>query len=345
MPAVLPTGWWSIPVSPAANRHGNGWLQDGPACDRPRLWLATVAAVNLDGRQLGSYGVWASHLGLLAWETARTAVQELEGLGYGTVWVGEAEGKEALTHAALLLCATERLMVATGIANIWARDAVTMANGGRTLAEAYPRRFVLGIGASHAVLAERRGHEYAKPLQAMRAYLDAMDGAPWRGPALEAPPRVLAALGPRMLELAAARGAGAHTFLVSAEHTRWARDILGRGPLLAPEQAVVLAESREEARRSADRHLRIYLELPNYRRHLQRMGWREADLAGAGSDALFDALVAWGGPEEVARRLDEHLQAGADHVAVHPLTPSPDEGPLRQLRALGDALGLARGEV
>jgi probable F420-dependent oxidoreductase len=286
--------------------------------------------------RVGAVGVWASQLGLYPAADARAAVAEVEQLGFGTVWVGEAAGKEALTHAGVLLAATTNCAVATGIANIWARDALAMANAARTLAEAYPGRFVLGIGASHAPLVDTRGHDYARPLTAMRAYLDGLDDAPYRGPLPAAPPpRVLAALGPKMLALAADRSDGAHTFFVPVEHTAFAREVLGRDRLLAPEQAVVLAGDRDAARRVADRHLRGYLALPNYTRNLARFGFTEEDVADGGSDRLFDALIAWGDPDDIAARVRAHHDAGADHVAVHVLVPHADDSFLPVLRELG----------
>ncbi|MDP9021509.1 MAG: TIGR03620 family F420-dependent LLM class oxidoreductase [Actinomycetota bacterium] len=300
-----------------------------------------VGAVDTTAR-LGIYGVWASHLGLFPIREARTAAAAIEGHGYGALWVGEAEGKEALTHAGVLLAATTDVVVATGIANIWARDAMAMANGARTLAEAYAGRFLLGVGASHPPLLDTRGQSYERPLTTMRRYLDAMDQAPWRGPELaEEPPRMLAALGPRMLELAAERSAGAHTFLVPIEHTRRARDTLGGDRLLAPEQAVVLADTRDEARRVAARHLRRYLRLDNYRRNLVRLGWDQSDLDEPLPDVRFDALIAWGDPQAVAARLRAHVDAGADHVAVHPLTPAVEVSPVPLLAELAGALDLA----
>ncbi|MGH3443438.1 MAG: TIGR03620 family F420-dependent LLM class oxidoreductase, partial [Nitriliruptorales bacterium] len=228
---------------------------------------------------IGTYGVWASHLGLLPAESARETARAIEDLGYGALWVGEAEGKEALTHAAFLLAATRGITLATGIANIWARDARAMVNAGRTLVAGWPGRFVLGIGASHAPLVEARGGRYEKPFSEMQRYLDAMEKAVWRGPDLDRePPVVLAALGPKMLELAATRADGAHTYLVPVEHTARARDVMGPDAFLAPEQAFVLADSREDARRSADRHLRNYLRLPNYRANLARFGWDDTDM-------------------------------------------------------------------
>lgn len=290
-------------------------------------------------RNITRFGVWASHLGLLRAETAIAEARRMEELGFGALWVGEAEGKEALTHAAFLLGATDHVVLATGIANIWGRDARAMVNGARTLAEGWPQRFLLGIGASHAPLVEARGGKFGRPYSAMIDYLDAMDEAPWRGPELpEDPPLVLAALGPKMLELASERANGAHTFLVPVEHTRRAREIMGGEALLAPEQATVLADDREEARRSADRHLRNYLRLPNYRRNLERLGFDEDDMTDGASDELFDALIAWGDAETVAERVREQLEAGANHVAVHPLAPSAHIPPSEQLEALAPSL-------
>lgn len=296
----------------------------------------------MDGvNDIGPYGVWASHLGLFDADAARREARAIEQLGYRALWVGEAEGKEALTHAAFLLAATDEVVLATGIANIWARDARAMVNGARTIVAGWPQRFVLGIGASHAPLVERRGGRYGKPYSEMVRYLDAMAEAPWRGPDLDAePPVVLAALGPKMLRLSSDRAAGAHTFLVPPEHSRVAREETGPDTFIAPEQAFVLADGRAEARRAGDRHLRNYLRLPNYQRNLERLGFDASDMEDAGSDRLFDAIVAWGEPTGVAERVRAHLEAGADHVAVHPLAPSPDVLPSRQLRELAPALGL-----
>lgn len=288
---------------------------------------------------LGTFGVWASQLNLVAAAEARAAVRRMEELGYGTVWVGEADGREALTHAGILLAATQRCRVATGIANIWARDAQAMINAGRTLAEAHDDRFVLGIGASHIPLVQRRGHQYAKPYTAMVTYLDAFERAAYTSP----PPRhdvplVLAALGPKMLRLAGDRADGAHTYFVPVAHTREAREALGPDGTLAPEQAMVLAEDRGQARQLAGGHVARYLELPNYRRNLERFGWTAGDFEHGGSDALFDALVAWGDLEALAGRASEHLAAGADHVALHLFTDTPTRLPLDELADLATVL-------
>ncbi|MFF8899262.1 LLM class F420-dependent oxidoreductase [Streptomyces lydicus] len=289
--------------------------------------------------RIGRIGVWHGGLGRIPAATARRVAAEIEQLGYGALWFGEGPGtKEAFSHAGLLLAATERITVATGIANIWGRDAAAANGATHTLAEAYDGRFLLGLGASHAPIVNLRGHTYARPLAAMRDYLDGMDAAPYEGPVTEPPPaRVLAALGPKMLELARDRAAGAHPYLVPTDHTARAREILGDGPLLAPEQAVVLETDPAKARAVARAHTRFYLELPNYVGNLRRFGFDDDDFTGGGSDRLVDALVAWGDVDAVRRRVQEHLDAGADHVALQPL--AVDGGPgLDQLRALAPAL-------
>jgi probable F420-dependent oxidoreductase len=269
----------------------------------------------------------------------RRAVTEIEEMGFGAIWIGEHLARDPFAAAAIVLQATRHITVATGIANIWVRDAVAMMNGGRTLAEAWPNRFVLGIGVSHAPLLRARGHQYERPLTAMRAYLDAMEEAPYRGPLPNPPaPIVLAALGVKMLELARDRAAGAHPYFVPVEHTSEARRILGPERVLAPEQAVVFARTREAARVAGDTHMRTYLSLQNYRQNLVRLGWSEDDLTPPGSDRLFDAMVAWGDDEEIARKLRRHSEAGADHVAVQVLTPTPDRAPTDDLRRVAPLL-------
>ena len=265
----------------------------------------------------------------------RRAVAAIEEMGYGTIWIGEAIGREVMAAAALILSATERVTVATGIANIYARDPTAMINGARTLAEGWADRFVLGIGVSHVPLVSERGHAYDRPVTTMRNYLDAMEKAPWRlKVARESPPVVLAALGPKMMELARDRSAGAHPYFVPVEHTKQARGILGDGPILAPEAAVVFSRDRADARNAGDRYMKTYLTLDNYRRNLQRLGWKDQELAPPGSDRIFDAQVAWGNDDDIAQKLRRHLDAGADHVAVQVLTATPDQAPLDDLRRL-----------
>ena len=289
--------------------------------------------------RLGPVGLWTSQLDRQPAERVRAAVAELEELGWTSLWCWEVLGREALTNAGLLLAATRRMVLGTGIASIWSRDPAAMANAQRTLAEAYPDRFVLGVGVSHGPLVDARGHRYQRPLATMRAYLDAMDATPWRGPPLqEQPPRVLAALGPRMLALAAERSAGALTYNATPEATAWARSILGAGPLLAVEQAVVVEDDPAEARRIARGLLAFYMTLPNYLRAWERLGFGPEDLAGGGSDRMVDAVVAWGGPQAIAERVRAHLDAGADHVCLQVLGADPDSLPMAGWRALAGAL-------
>jgi probable F420-dependent oxidoreductase len=288
---------------------------------------------------LGRVGIWTTALDFQPAAEARKAAAQLEALGYGAIWVGESVRREAFANAAILLAATERIVIATGIANIYARDPVTMAAGQKTLAEAFPNRFLLGVGVSHASLVQGRGHEYRKPVETMRAYLDAMDQAPYQGfPPTEEPRRVLAALGPRMLQLARDRSWGAHPYFVPVEHTKRAREILGRDRFLAPEQAVVLEAEPGRARAIARGHTKSYLGLPNYANNLRRLGYSEDDLGGEGSDRLVDDVVAWGDAHAIARRIDEHLQAGADHVCIQVLSEDRRALPMAGWRTLAEAL-------
>ena len=232
-------------------------------------------------------------------------------------------------NSALLLSATKDLTVATGIASVWARDAQAMASGQLTLCEAYPGRFLLGLGVSHQPMVDFvRGHHYDKPLTKMRGYLEAMDKVFYVAPRPEEEPRrVLAALGPKMLELAAAKALGAHPYFVPVEHTAFAREVLGDGPMLCPEQAVVLATDPEVARAAARQHMATYLGLPNYTNNLRRLGWGDDDLADGGTDELVDAIVAWGDEEAIVARVQAHLDAGADHVCVQVLDSRRDGPP------------------
>jgi len=304
---------------------------------RPRI-IASVGAGRQAAARTGRVGLWCPQL---QWQPAareQEAVAELEGLGYPVVWIGGATGKEILAHAGLLLAGSKRIVVATGIASIWARDPMAMANGARTLAEAYPGRFVLGLGVSHPFLNEPRDRMYSRPLAHMAGYLEAMDRAPFVGPAVDAPPRVLAALGPKMLALARDRSAGAHPYFVPVEHTRLARGILGPDPLLAPEQAVVLEHDPELARAIARRYLATYLPLASYAANLRRLGWAEDEISGGGSDRLVDELVGWGSIDAVLSRVREHLDAGADHVALRLLGEDPRVLPTREWADLAAAL-------
>lgn len=261
---------------------------------------------------------------------AQDIARELEQLGYSAVWFPNGPGM--LDRARELLDATSRIVVATGIASIWMHPAEQVAAAHHALAQAHPRRFLLGLGVSHAHLVNREeAGRYRRPVERMLAYLDALDAAPTPVPREE---RILAALGPRMLEIARTRSAGAHPYLVTPEHTRRAREALGTGPLLAPEQAVVLETQPERARSIARTHLARYLQAPNYTNNWLRLGFTAEDLANGGSDRLVDALVAWGDVETIRERIAEHLRAGADHVCLQVLASSPLAAPHDEWRAL-----------
>lgn len=286
---------------------------------------------------LGRIGLWTTALDALPISRAREQVAELDEQGWGALWFGEAYGREALTAAGLYLGATRRMAVATGIASIYARDAVATSSGARTLAAMHPGRFLLGLGVSHAPLVERmRGHSYGKPVTAMREYLRAMDEAPYAVAGDEPPaPRVLAALGPKMLELARDRAHGAHPYLVTPDHTAQARQLLGPGAVLAVEQAVVLDEAAWQGR--AHWHLEIYTGLPNYRESWRRQGFEKDDWIRGGSERLKDAMVACG--EQGARdRVQQHLDAGASHVCVQVLGADPFDVPVEDWRRLAPVL-------
>jgi probable F420-dependent oxidoreductase len=289
-------------------------------------------------RRLGTVGVWTFDVERMPAAGARDYARAVESLGFAALWIPESLGsKEAFAHASLLLAATNKLVIATGIANIWARDAVAMANGGRALVDAYPDRFLLGLGVSHAPVVTKRGQSYARPLEHMRQYLDAMDAAPYTGPKVEVP-RVLAALGPQMLRLSAERTLGAHPYFVPVDHTAVARKELGAGPLLVVEQAAVVSEDPAGARATARRHMKRYLELDNYANNLRRLGWADRDIADGGSDKLVDAIVAWGGAGAIKSRIDEHKKRGADHVCLQVLRSDPDGSATADLERIAKAV-------
>jgi probable F420-dependent oxidoreductase len=287
--------------------------------------------------QLGKVGIWTNQLNSLRAAELRDTLQEIEGLGFQSLWCGEsALGREAFTNAALLLSATEHLLVATGVASIWARDPSAAASAQRVLCETFPYRFILGLGVSHEGQVNARGHDYDSPLSAMRTYLRGIDIQPAGDlPAPpEPPPRVLAALGPEMLVLARDHAQGAHPFLVTPEHTHMARGILGPGRLLAPEQGVVLEQDPDIARSVLRAELKGRLEYPNYRRCLLSLGWNDEDFVDGGTNALIDRLFAWGSVADIAQRVDEHLAAGADHVALYVLGGTTSAAPIEQWRQL-----------
>jgi probable F420-dependent oxidoreductase len=272
---------------------------------------------------LGRYGVWG-HSRALTTSRAR----ELESLGFGTLWQGGSPEAD-LRHVRDLLDATDTIVIATGIVNIWTADGAAVAKSFHEIEAAHPGRFLLGVGVGHPEATA----EYRSPYQALVDYLDVLDGE-----GVPVQRRVLAALGPKVLELARDRSAGAHPYLVTPEHTRLARKILGPDRLLAPEQRVVL-EADPSAARGVGRPsvVKPYLGLTNYTSNLRRLGYGDDDLAGEGSDRLIDDLVVYGDRAEVGRRLGRHLDAGADHVAIQLLSP-PDAEPDEQYRALADNL-------
>ena len=275
--------------------------------------------------QLGKVGVWIGAFGVTPATEARPAAREIDELGYDTLWYPEGLGtRESFTNAGVLLGATERIRVASGIANIWGRDAVAAANAARVLADAFDDRYLLGLGVSHPRQVDPRGHRYEKPVAHMSAYLDAMDDDPFVSPdgsRVTRPPvpRVLAALRPPMLRLAAEKALGAHTYLVPVEHTRRARELLGPDALLIAEQKVVLASAPAEANARARAAIAWYLDTPNYVDNRRWLGFSDADFEHGGSDALVKALVVAGDEETIRTRVREHLDAGATQVAIQPL--------------------------
>jgi probable F420-dependent oxidoreductase len=270
---------------------------------------------------IGKLGIWFSHNSMSIAESVAFA-QQVEACGYGALWIPEAIGREPLVHLAYLASKTSSLVLATGIANIWARDAVTMAAAQKTLVELSENRFLLGLGVSHAPLVEGvRGHRYHRPLSYMRDYLDKMAAAIYDSPApAEKPPMVLAALRQKMLTLARDKADGAHPYFVPPAHTRRAREILGPGQLLAPAQAVILETDPAKARVAAREYIKTYVpRLPNYRNNLLELGYTEADFASGCSDRLVDDIVAWGDVTTIKARIQAHYDAGADHVCILPL--------------------------
>jgi probable F420-dependent oxidoreductase len=274
-------------------------------------------------RTFGRVGLWTGVLDAHPTSAAQRAAQLVEELGFPTLWIPEAVGRDPFVAAATLLGATTKLNIATGIANIYARDPMTMASCQKTLCEAYDGRFLLGMGVSHGhLVAGIRKHDWSKPLSYMREYLARMDSDKALfmavGPS-EPPMRVIAALGPKMLELAAAETNGSHPYFTTPDHTKMARDVMGPGSLLMPEQMVVLETDPEKARATARRGMKVYLGLPNYFNNLRRIGFTEADWENGGSDRLVDAIVAWGTIDQIAARVRDHHDAGADHVCVQVL--------------------------
>lgn len=266
---------------------------------------------------------------------------EIEQLGYGSLFYGEAGGKEALTQASALLSATQRLVVGTGIANVHARDALAAESGGRTLSALHPGRFVLGLGVSHGPLVDRTYGTYARPLATMREYLQKMDSVSGAiEPGAQRPAKLLAALGPKMIELSGSAADGAHPYLITPEQTARTRELLGRDKWVVSEQAVALTADRDVGLRRAHNHLEMYSKLPNYRNSWLRQGFDDSDLVVGGSDRLAEGVVAMGDAEVAAERVRRHFEAGADHVVVQVLGDGLADDPLPALRELAPVLGL-----
>ncbi len=288
--------------------------------------------------RLGRVGAWTFAFDRRTISQVRADAAAIESLGYGALWVPEgSSSRDIFAHLSLLLCATDRITVASGIANVTARQPEVMAAGFRTLADAEPDRLVAGIGIGHQYSTASRGIDWALPLSRMRTYLDEMDAAT-AVPAPTEPRRLLAALGDGMLRLSAERASGAHTYFVPVSHTAHARAILGPEPVLAVEQGVVLGGDRSRALRIAHEWAQGYLEHPNYADNLRRLGFSDDDVAGGGSEDLIDATFALGGVDIVAARVREHLEAGADHVCIQVITDSDADACVPQLETLAPVL-------
>jgi probable F420-dependent oxidoreductase len=272
--------------------------------------------------ELGKLGVFCFTDALTPAQLTELA-QQTERLGYAALWYPEVFGYESFALGSFLLHQTETLIIASGIANIYARDATAAKQGQHTLATCSGGRFLLGLGVSHVPLVEdARGHRYRQPVETMRTYLDVMDKAAAIAPRLEEPPpTVLAALGPQMTALAAARTAGALPYNVTPEHTARARAILGPDKWLCVEQKVLMVTDATKARERARQTMAFYLPLTNYRNNWRRLGFSEQDLADGGSERFLDAMVAWGDAAVLQQRIQAHFDAGASHVCIQALHP------------------------
>lgn len=289
--------------------------------------------------ELGKIGVWTWLDHLSAPESADFA-RRIEGMGYSALWIPEAVGRDPFSLIGYLAANTEKLIFATGIANIYARDPMATKAIWKTVAELAPNRFILGLGVSHQHLVGGvRGHEYAKPLTTMRNYLEAMEKALYMGkePETDAP-ILLGALRDKMLKLSSTAGQGAHPYLVTPDHTRRAREVMGDDALLCPEQMVVAETDPTKARDIARANLKVYIGLPNYQNNLKQFGFTDADFADGGSDKLVDDLVIWGTPEKIAEACQAHLDAGANHVCIQ--TFRTDGAPGSDEKLLGELAGI-----
>jgi probable F420-dependent oxidoreductase len=274
--------------------------------------------------ELGEIGVWSGTLRNGERTAVLAAAAELEELGYGTIWFpgGSHEGLAEHIHA--MLARTRRVVVATGIVSIWTHPAAAIAAMHHEVTQTYPGRFLLGLGISHQRVVQGAGLQYVKPLHKLSSYLDELDAAPTPVPVNQ---RILASLGPRSLKLARERSLGTHPYFMPVEHTRIARQAVGPGKIVAPEQMVVVETDPDRARAIARPSMDRYLHAPNYTNNLLRLGFAEQDFANGGSDRLVDAIVAWGDPGAIFQRVREHHAAGADHVCIQVLTPTPQDLP------------------
>jgi probable F420-dependent oxidoreductase len=272
----------------------------------------------MSGIDIGRFGIWRRVA-----EIDEDIAREAESLGYEAIWVGGSPPGD-LVAVEVILDATERIPVATGIVNMWREDAATLAASHHRLREKHPGRFLLGVGIGHP----ESTSEYSDPVAKIESYLDELEAAGVPNEEI-----ILAALGPRILQIAAERTAGAHPYLTTPRHTRFARDVVGDGPILAPEHFVVLSDgggAHDAGRQTVDR----YLRLDNYRRNLAREGWEESDVGDGGSDRLVDALVLHGSPDRIADGLRAHLEAGADHISLQVIGGDPGDAHRRVAAAL-----------
>jgi probable F420-dependent oxidoreductase len=284
---------------------------------------------------LAGVGIWSHQLRYGDKAQSADAAAELDELGYTALWIPDVGQTPVLDSVDHLLSATNDIVVATGILNLWMNEPADVAASYASLTAAHGDRFLMGIGVSHAPLIDAtEPGRYRKPLAATAAFLDALDGAQ---PPVPVGARVLAALGPKMLELSANRSRGAHPYLTSPEHTHYARGLLGDGPLILPEQTAILTEDTDEARAIGKSWLKRYLAMPNYANSMLRLGFPPDDVSSV-SDKLFDAIVVWGDEAAVIGRVNEHLSAGADHVCVQVLTAELNEYPRDQWRRIAAAL-------
>jgi probable F420-dependent oxidoreductase len=268
--------------------------------------------------RLGRVGIWMPPPERIGVDPAATAAA-IERAGFTSVWVGGGNPDQAaFARLRAQLAGSERLIVAPGIANVWAWEPGGLRTAAEALAADFPGRFILGIGVSHAPAVEALGHAYERPLAKMEKFLDELDHPAYHGGDRELPPVVVAALGPKMLELARDQALGSHPYFTTPEHTRFARDVLGPEPLLVPELAFTLASDPAEGAATARGYADRYLKLPNYTRNLERFGFTPADFANAGSDRLISQVIP-NGPGPLRERIQSHLDAGADHVVIQPL--------------------------